>query len=54
MVFVGGGGVVSVLDGTPVLFLMYKTYGAGDFHSSPNPNSRGIPVKKLGAPYLRP
>ena len=34
------GGVVSVLDGIPVLFLpyKYKTYSAGDFRSRPNPN----------------
>jgi hypothetical protein len=37
MIFVGG--VVSVLDGIPVLFLPYKTYGAGFFCFRPNPNS---------------
>ncbi len=37
MMFVGG--VVLVLDGIPILFLMYKTYGAGVFCFCPNPNS---------------
>ncbi len=37
MMFVGG--VVSVLDGIPVLFLPYKTYRAGVFCFHPNPNS---------------
>jgi hypothetical protein len=32
MMFVGG--IVSVLDGIPVLFLPYKTYGAGVFVSA--------------------
>jgi hypothetical protein len=34
MMFVWG--VVSVLDGIPVLFLPYKTYGAGVFCFCPN------------------
>ena len=42
MMFVGG--VVSVIDGIPVLFLQQKTYGAGVFRSRPNPYSC-IPVK---------
>ena len=37
---------MSVLDGIPVLFLQYKTYGAGVCCSHPNPN-RGYPVKKV-------
>ncbi len=37
MMFVGG--VVLVLDGIPILFLTYKTYGAGVFCFCPNPNS---------------
>jgi len=44
MMFVGG--VVSVLDGIPVLFLPYKTYRVGVFRSPPNP-MRGIPVNSL-------
>jgi hypothetical protein len=43
MMFVGGGGGASVLDGILVLFLPYKTYGAGGFCSRPNPY-RGYPV----------
>ncbi len=43
MMFVGG--VVSVLDGISVLFLPYKTYGAGVFVSAQTP----IVVKLLTA-----
>ena len=37
MMFVGG--VVLVLDGIRLLFLPYKTYGAGVFRSCLNPYS---------------
>ncbi len=37
MLFVGE--YVSVLDGILVLFLLYKTYRVGVFHSPPNPLS---------------
>ena len=36
MMFVGG--VVLVLDGIPILFLTYKTYGAGVFCFCPYPD----------------
>ena len=41
---------MSVLDRIPILFLPlpYNSYGAGVFHSCPNPN-RGIPVNSLTA-----
>jgi hypothetical protein len=42
MMFVGG--VVSVLNGIPVLFLLWETYRAGVFYSCPNP-FRGEAVK---------
>jgi hypothetical protein len=51
MMFVGGGGVVLVLDGILVLFLPYKTYGAGVFRSRPNP--WGLILKNIRC-YLLP
>ena len=44
MMFVGGGGVVSVLKGIHLLFLPYKTY--------PNPKNRGIPVNESRNKYV--
>ena len=49
MMFVGGGGCV----GIPILFLLYKTYGAGVFCSHPNPKHLHILQFYNGAfPYL--
>ncbi len=42
-----------VLDGIPVLFLPYKTYGVGVFRSRPNP-MRGIPVNPFSISFLCP
>jgi hypothetical protein len=44
MMFVGG--VVLMFDGFLVLFLPYDIYGAGVFHSRPNPY-RGEAVKHV-------
>jgi hypothetical protein len=40
MMFVGGGGVVSVLNGIPLLFLPYKTY--------PNPKAGVFLLMRAG------
>ena len=43
---------MSVLNGIPLLFLPYKTYGAGVFRFRPHPKNRGITVNESRNKYV--